>query len=155
MPLRQGAQLGAERSQTLLLALAQLAGEFDDAVAVGPHAQRIQFDKDVGGQLAGAGAKFQHVALAFGQCLQHLRELVRHGAAEERRQFGRGDEVAAVLHAAAEFGRAAAVIAQAGRVERQFHVAVERKPAAGGRNGVGDHGEQVRGLRLRRLVGKR
>jgi hypothetical protein len=76
-------------------------------------------------------------------------------AAEERRQFGRGDEVSAVFHAAAELGRAAAVVAQARRVERQFHVAIECQPAAGGRNGVGDQGEQVRGLRLRRLVGKR
>lgn len=155
MPPGQAGQVRAERGQRLLLALAQFAREFDDAVAVRLHAERLQLGQDVGREPAGAGAELQHVALAGRQCLQDLRDLVRDGAAEEGGQLGRGDEVAAVFHAAAELGRAAAVVAQARRVQRQFHVAFERNPAAGGLDGVDDGGEQAVGLRLRSLVGKR
>lgn len=155
VPPGQAGQVRAERGQGLLLALAQFARELDDAVAIRPHAERLQLGQDVGREPAGARAELQHMALAGRQRLQDLGDLVRDGAAEERRQFRCGDEVSAVFHAAAELGRAAAVVAQARRVQRQFHVALEREPAAGGLDGADDGGEQAVGLRLRGLAGKR
>ena len=63
-----------------------------------------------------------------GQCLRHL---ARQRAAEQRRELGRGDEVAARLRQGAELRPAfAAVVAQPRLVQRHRHETVETEPAA-------------------------
>jgi hypothetical protein len=58
--------------------------------------------------------------------LQDLAALGRETPAEERRDFRRRDEVAAC----AELGRAGAVVAEPGLVQRHLHEALEAEPAA-------------------------
>ncbi|MNS99106.1 hypothetical protein D3C72_1334950 [compost metagenome] len=128
--------------QRFLLARAQLAGQFDDRVFLRQLALLLQPQQQVRGQAAGAGAELHHPR----QALRHQwRELARQRAREERAQFRCRDEIAAVAGIAPELGRAAAVIAQAGRVQCQRHIAVKADPAAGridrfantGRKGIG------------------
>jgi len=69
--------------------------------------------------------------------LEALAELSGQRAGEERREFRCGDEVAAVGGETSELGGAGGVLAEAGRVQGQFHEAIERQPAAGRVDGVG------------------
>jgi hypothetical protein len=108
----------------ILLARAQLAGELEDVVALGQRAAPLEFQQQADGEGAAAGAGFEDARRAGRQDLRHLG---RQGLGEERREFRRGDEIAG----AAELARAAAVVAEAGRIERQRHVAREGDPAAG------------------------
>jgi hypothetical protein len=50
-----------EVAQLFLLAAAQLAGQFDDAVALDLDPGRSELGQDIEGQLAGAGAEFEDV----------------------------------------------------------------------------------------------
>jgi len=59
--------------------------------------------------------------------MHHLLELGGERLAKKRRKLGRSDEIATRT----ELSRAAAVITQAGRIERELHVARERNPAPG------------------------
>jgi hypothetical protein len=77
---------------------------------------------------AGAGAELPHGARAGD--VQRLRHLARERAAEQRREFGRGHEVAAGRRHRAELARRVGVVAQPGRVQGQRHEAIERQPAA-------------------------
>src|SRR6185503_5115663 len=75
-------------------------------------------------------------------------EPAREGAAEQRAELGRGDEVAA----APEFLRAAGVVADAGLVQRELHVARERNPAAGGGDLLRDAGARIHALESKALM---
>jgi hypothetical protein len=84
-------------------------------------AESFQLAPQVERQTAAARAEFQQVAAALGE---DFRCLARQAASEERREFRRGDEIAR----RAQFRRARAVVAQAGRIERQFHETREGNP---------------------------
>src|SRR4029077_11314851 len=73
-----------------------------------------------------------------------LRQLARQRLAEQRRQFGRGDEVAAARRHAADDGPAARVVAEAGGGEREGHGTAERDPAAGAVDRPTDESRQGR-----------
>ena len=115
------------------LARAQLAGEFEDLVALGQRAAPLEFPQQADGEGAAAGAGLEEARRAG---RQDRFDLGRQGLGEQRREFRRGDEVAG----SAELARAAAVIAEAGRVERHLHVAGEGNPAAGLLDLGGDQG---------------
>ena len=120
-----------------LLAHPQAAREVDDGVALHAVAQRIE---QLQGQGARAGAKLPHLVRAG--LRQRLVHLQGQRLAEQRRELGRGHEVAARLRHGAELGGIVGVIAQAGRVQGQRHEAVKPDPAAGSGNGLGDVGLQ-------------
>ena len=100
------------------------------------------------------GARLQHPVFAFQFARQHVGEgaaagadldealeaaqLPGKGAAEEAAELGCGDEVAR----RAELARAARVIADPRFVQRELHVARERKPAAGGGDLLDDAGSR-------------
>jgi hypothetical protein len=94
-----------------LLARAQFTGQFDDLVGVWQRILGFEREQQVGGQPAGACAEFHDARQVHSD---QRRELACQRAGEERRQFGGGDEVAAVVDVAAELGRTAAVVAQPG-----------------------------------------
>ena len=122
--------LVAEHGKALTLAFAQLAREVDDGVALDEVAERVECAEraeQLRRQRARAGAELDHRARAA--CLQRLRDLARQRAAEERRQLGRGDEVAARAWHLAEFDTRVGVVAEPRGIERHRHEAVERQPA--------------------------
>ena len=101
--------------QGLTLAFAQLAAEFQDGVAFRQRVQGPQFQQKVGGHDASTSAEFKNFATA--ERVQNLLTLAGQAARKQRRQFRRGDEIAA----GTELASAGAVIAQAGRVQGQVH----------------------------------
>ena len=70
------------------------------------------------GERAAAAADLEKAG-AVAQFPQDRRHRLRHAFGERRPQFRRGDEIAF----GAEFARARAVVAQARRIQRQFHEA--------------------------------
>src|ERR671922_2952164 len=90
------------------------------------------------------GARLQHPVFAPQLARQHIGEraaarteledvlersqLARERPAEQAAELRRGDEVAL----RAELARAARVVADAGLVQRELHIAGKRDPAAGG-----------------------
>jgi hypothetical protein len=126
--------------QALALAFAQGAGEIDDGVAIDRGTEFCQRLQQLACQRARAGAELPDLARAGGgEC---LRDLAGQRAAEQRREFRRGDEVTAGRGQGAELPVAAAVVAQARLVERQRHEALEADPAAAAADLVGDEGGQ-------------
>ena len=123
----------AELLQRLLLARAQAARQIDDGVALDAAAQRVE---QLLGECARARAEFPDLIRA--RCVQRLAHLLRQRPAEQRRELGRGHEVAARLRHGAELGRAVGVITEARRVQRQLHEAIERQPATRRANGLFD-----------------
>jgi hypothetical protein len=103
----RGGQVRHLGGQGVELALAQLAGDFEDAVAFGQGAAELEFEEQVGGQQAGAGAGLDHVGRRQAHDLLHL---AGQGLAEQGRELRCGDEVAA----GAELVGAAAVVAEPG-----------------------------------------
>ena len=77
---------------------------------------------------------------------QGRRERARDAAREQVAEFGRGDEIAG----GTELGAPRAVVAEAGRVQREFHVARERNRPGGG-DLVADQRGELAGVRT--LVG--
>ena len=126
--------LVAVSRQQRLLARAQRAGQVHDGVAAHPVAQGVEQSQR---QRAGAGTEFPDLVGAGVR--QRLADLRGQRLAEQRREFRRGDEIAALaFHARghrAELGALVGVVAQARRVERQRHEAVEADPAARRGNG--------------------
>ena len=102
------------------------------AQAPHPVAQRRQ---QLRRQRAGAGTELPQLVRVGG--VQGLGQLQRHGTAEQARQLGRGHEIAARRRQGAELPVAARVVAQAGRIQRRGHEAVERQPAAVAGDGLG------------------
>ena len=100
----------------------------DDIARQQTRVVSLQGGDDVLRQCSPACAKFIHRIALRG--LQQLRHLRRQSAAKMGRQLGRGDKIAAVLAADAQFGQAGGVIAQAWRVQRLVHKAVKRQPTA-------------------------
>lgn len=135
--------------ERLALARAQLAGQVDDRIFVELDAERGERVQQPRRELARARAEFHHPPRAARG--ERLRDGARERLREERRQLGRGHEIAAVVAAPAEFLRAAAVVTQARRVQHALHVAGKRDPSAR----RGDFGAQRRGERvgLRERVG--
>jgi hypothetical protein len=76
---------------------------------------------------------------ASGPASHHRRRRPRDAAREQAAEFGRGDEVAAD----AELGLAGAVIAEAGRVQGQFHEAPERDGTVGADVGADQVGQSA------------
>src|SRR5207244_4372934 len=76
--------------------------------------------------------------------VERLRELARERLAKERRQLGRGDEIAASLGHAADDRPPARVVTEPGRVERERHEAAERDPAGGSFDGRADQSREGR-----------
>ena len=111
--------------QTLVLAVAQRARQVDDGVARDALAQLAQ---QLLGQGAGARAKLPDLVRAGG--VQRLAQLGGHDLAKERRQFGGGHEVAAVLRTGTDHPATTAVVAQSRGVQGQFHEAFKAHPAA-------------------------
>ena len=116
----------AEARQALALARAQRARQVDDGVAAHALAQRVE---QLRGQRAGAGAELPHARRCRWRPAP-ARTCTRQRLAEQRRQLRRGDEVAARRGIAPNLRLSRGVVAQAGRVQRQRHEAVERQPAA-------------------------
>ena len=113
------------------MALAQHGRQLDDGVALNSVAQRVQ---KLPSQRTRARAKLPHlVAVA---AVERLTHLLGQGRAKQRRQLGRGDEVAATLGQAAELTVASGVVAHARRVQRHRHEAVKRQPAPAARDGT-------------------
>ena len=100
----------------------------------------LEFAQHDLGQPAAAGAQFDDIAAVA--CGEDFGALARQRTPEQRRCFRRRVEVSAL----ADPGASGAVVALARMVQRQLHEAVERQPAAGLGNGVGD----VPGRGLRR-----
>ena len=98
-------------------------------------------------QRAGAGAEFPDLVGPAG--LQRLRDLPRQRRAEQRRQFRRGDEVAARRGPRAELAAGARVVAEARRIQRHRHEAVERQPAAVALDGLPDQLVRARPIHWR------
>jgi hypothetical protein len=117
--LRQGVQPAHPVAEPRALPLAQLRARLQHQPLELGLAERR------GGERAGAAAELEHRAAADGR--QRLDRLARHAAAEQRRDFRRGDEVAG----GSELGRAAAVVAEARRVQHALHVPAEADRAAG------------------------
>ena len=113
--------------QRQLLARAQAARHIDDGVALDLVTQSAE---QLGRQRTRARAKLpDFIGAGGGECVGHL-----HGQrlAEQRRHLGCGHKVAAGRGEGPELGGIVGVIAQAGRVQRQRHEAVETNPAAVG-----------------------
>ena len=146
-----------EGAQSLALALAQRAGEIDDACSA-PTRRRAP-------RAAAPPARPNRRRIPRPRPLplavERLRHLARQGAAEQRRQLGRGDEVAARLRHQAELAaRRSRSSPRPGRVERERHEAVERQPAARAVDGHADQSREsrrytavVQALVHRRIVG--
>ena len=126
----------------------QIGADFENAVLRRQGLPAFQFAQQIERQTAAAGAQFEDVAAG---CLQHRLGAARQRAAEQRRHFRRGDEIAR----RAELRRAAGVITQARRIQRQFHVAGERHPAAGAVDFGLDMGADIPAVAQRFRVGKR
>jgi hypothetical protein len=131
---RQPVQVPDARSKAPGLPIAQLGARLQDEVfAVELFRQHL-------GKRAAAGAELQD-AVEGGQ-------LARERAAEQRAELGRGDEVAA----AAELLRTARVIADAGLVQRELHVARKRNPAACGGDLPSNAGARFHALESKALM---
>ena len=126
------------RVQPGALALGEVRARLQQQVAAGEGAQTGEGPEHLRGQGAAAGAELEDVPAAQppDQPSEHLGALGGEAGAEQGRDLGRGDEVAA----RAELGRAGDVIAQPGGVEGQIHEAVEGQGTPGG----GDLGAHVR-----------
>ena len=90
----------------------------------GQLAKPLQLQQQFAGQHAAAGAGFEDLR---SRIRHDLRRRHGQGARKQRRDFRRSDKVAGCT----EFLRAATVVAEPRRVERQFHVAGKGNPAAG------------------------
>ena len=112
---------------------AQATGQLDDRAALDRRAERVECLEQLRGQHARPGAELPQ--LARRARLQGLRELARQRVSEQRRQFRRGDEIAARLRHQPELAARVRVVAQARRIQRQGHEAVERQPTPGARDG--------------------
>jgi hypothetical protein len=113
-----------EGAQRLLLARTQLAGQLDDRIALDRGRPCTgQLGQDVARQFARAGAEFQDARRALGD---NVGAHARQRGAEQRRHLRRGCKIAVL----AQLGGAAAVIAEAGRVQRRS-MKLAKEPAAG------------------------
>ena len=134
-PAHTRRQVRCAFGQRRLLAGAKFAREIEDGVALGQRRACFEFKEQISGELARAGADLDDVRRAE---RHDLRRLCGQRLGEERREFGRGDEVAG----SAELVCAARVVAEAGGVQRAFHEARERQPAAGSADFSGDQPAQ-------------
>jgi hypothetical protein len=78
-----------------------------------------------------ARARAELPDLAGAGRLQRLAQLHGQGAAEQRRHLRRRHEIAPGRGHLPELARVVGVVAQARRVQRHRHEAIERQPAAG------------------------
>ena len=113
--------------QPFALAFAQVRARLQQRIARRQGVEREQaLERDLGERAAAAAELDQQRVGA--ELLQHRRDRVGDRGREQRAELGRGDEIPA--HA--ELVRAGAVVAQAGRVQGEFHEARERDRAARG-----------------------
>ena len=85
---------GTAAAQRRALALAQVGAHVEDAVAARQRVAPLRVPRSRSAAITPEpGAELEHVAAA--ERAQHLRALPGEAAAEHRRHFGRGDEVAA------------------------------------------------------------
>jgi hypothetical protein len=115
-------QVRCARLQQRALAFAQVRAEVEDAVLLRQAAQPLELKQDVGSEFAAACTQFGDDRRAQ---RHDFGGLTREDTPEQRRELGRGDEIAL----GAEFARAGGVVAQARRIQRQFHIAGKRYPA--------------------------
>ncbi len=144
----QPAHLRTVEGEPLPLALAQAARQVDDASSCA-RARRAR--RATAARSAPEPAPNSHTVVAAAR-VQRLRHLRGKSLAEQRRQLGRGHEIAARGGHQPELAVVARVVAEAGRVQRQRHEAVERQPAAGLGDGTVDlpAKAQARGRRYTR-----
>ena len=107
---------------------AQVGADLEDRVAGRQRIELRERIQHVGGERATARAEFDD--LARHRCREYRRDLRGHRLRVQLCRFRRRDEIAV----GAELARAGNVIAQAGRVQHDLHVARERNPATGSRN---------------------
>ncbi len=112
------------------LALAQVGAALEDEIARWQRVLRGEAREEARGEPAGARAELHDLARARGR--ENGRDLPRERFAEERRHLRRGHEIAG----RAQLGGPRRVVAEARRIERELHVARERKPPSGIRDGV-------------------
>src|SRR5581483_10227490 len=115
-------QVRHARGEHVAAALAQIGGELEDEVALRELLEALELIEQGRGERAAARSDLEHLLESR---VQALRDLARERAPEERRDLGRGDEIAV----APELPRARAVVAESRRVERELHVARERQPS--------------------------
>ena len=133
------------RGRRFALARTQRRRDLDDPVAPDPIAELPEQHRC---ERARAGAELPHLVAVAG--FERLRDLPGQRPPEQRRQLGRGHEVAARRRHPPD-PRPARVVAEAGRVERERHEAAERQPAAALLDGAQD--EAPKGRRYTALVG--
>src|SRR5690606_16925117 len=85
--------------------------------------RRLQLGQDIRRHHARSGTELQDVCGA--DPTEHFDALIREAATEERRDFGRGHEVAGL----SELRSARAVVAEPRLVERKLHETLEADPA--------------------------
>ena len=138
--------------QRLVLPCTQCARQLQDAVTLGKATQLVERGQEVGGKATAAGTNLDDDGPGGGQ---HLRHLSRQRLGKKRRELGRGKKVAAG-RMTAELLCAAGVVAQAGLVECQLHVAGKRDPTAARDDLGGDDAGQrlARGTRVDRGLGQ-
>ena len=124
-----------EIAQQFLLAGAQFSGQLDDGITLDHDAGIRRLGQNVLGQLARTSAEFEDMrrALVHNSGCDMRQRLPEQGA-----QLGRSCKIAIL----AELGGAAAVIAQAGRIQRQLHEAGKRDGATLPGNVVGNQALQ-------------
>src|ERR1700720_294388 len=107
------------------LTFAQVRTDLENAITIGQLAESLEAQQNIRRKAPASGAYFQNVP--FSERTQDLGALPRHARAEQGRDFGRGRDAAAY----AQLVRTRAVVAQARRVQRKIHEPLEREPARG------------------------
>ena len=123
-PFKAFDKIRVRACQALPLQGAQTGRRLDQQIALRQLAGFLEFAQHDFGQPAAAGPQLHDVSPRAGG--QDFGALARQGASEQRRGFRRGIEVSAL----AETRTSGAVIALLGVVQREFHVVIEREPAA-------------------------
>src|SRR5262249_46177453 len=109
----------------------QLRAYFEHEITLGRGALGLELRIKLRRERPRSGAQLEDVAAGL---REYLARLQGDALREERRDLGGRDEVAL----GAELARAAGVVAQALRIERELHVARERDPVVGVRDRLGD-----------------
>ena len=120
--------------ERLALTLREIGADFEDRVPRRQRVARGERGDEIGGEPSAAAAQLDD--LAARRRREDGRHLRRQRRREQRRHLGRRDEIAV----GAELGRSGRVVAESRRVEREVHVARERKRTLGRR----DRGAHVR-----------
>ncbi len=111
-------------AQALALPRREIGAHFEQAIAPRQAILRDQRIQQIGGEPPGARPQLDQIAVR--QSVDDVGGRRGQRGAEQRRQFGRGDEIAG----GAELACARRVIAESRRIQRGAHVIGERDPAA-------------------------